>query len=218
MNLRFYLVLICFSFTKMSFAQDSTKVYFIEKIEPSKLFSNPSLYSPDMKLQSVGVEIYKYHNDVKEDSSFVFAQSFKNWKDSIAFRIKVPNRLITDKTRLILSPIFYLKKTKNKGELSKNLMGKEQSVRNIVLKIKSDPIGAKVFLIPTLYWELDPELAKFNPKALSPYLVTEGLTTVTTNVQEYVYMVIFQYKKKFFRIQCSPNHLHTVDSVFNKLH
>src|ERR1700760_833564 len=100
MTIKVYLIAIVLCLTKSAFAQDSTRIYFIRKIEPNKLFVNPNLYSSDTKLESIGVKVYQLRDNKKIDSSFVFAKTIKKWKDSISFKINVPNHMVTEKTTL----------------------------------------------------------------------------------------------------------------------
>lgn len=210
-----YFFILCLIYSGTLHAQ--TTVYFIDKIKPDQLFADSKQYTPDMKFQSVGVEIYGYKNGAKEDSIFVAGESLRFWKDSIAFSVRISKEFLATTSSIKLRPIFYFKKTSTKGELSKSVLAKEQSVIQIQYKLKSSPSGANVYLIPRFYWERNPELSKRNSQALLPYLVTEGVTTVSTYLQEYVYIVLYQYKKRYSIIQISPNHLHPLDSAFSKL-
>jgi hypothetical protein len=209
-------LIILFSAPFLGFAQHTTKIYFIQKLDPEQFFEYPAKYTSTMKFKSAGVELYQTRQNEKVDSLFINADELYVLKDSLAFSIEVPNRFFTG-SMLTISPIFYLNNNKVKGGLPAYIQGKEQSVVPIKLKIKSDPSGATVYLIPKLYWEVNSQLPKYNKEALFPYMVSEGLTTVSVNVQEYVYIAVFLYKNKFTTIQCAPNHLSPVDSIFRKL-
>lgn len=217
MTKKLCLVIILFASPLLGLSQHTSKIYFIQQLDPERIFESPSKYTANIKFKSVGVELYQSKQNRKVDSMFTNANEFQILNDTVTFSVLVPDRFFSKGAELSLSPIFYLNDTKVKGGLPKYIQGKEQPVLQIKLKIKSDPSGATVYLIPKLYWEQNPQLATHNLQALAPYLVTGGPTTIYTYVQEYVYIAVFSYGNKFKEIPCEPNHLNPVDSIFTKL-
>ena len=93
--------------------------------------------------------------------------------------------------------------------------GSDKVVRNINLKLNSNPPGATVYLVPKLIWERTPLLAKLkNENLLGPYKVYNGITPIWTRAQEYVYVAVFKYKNQFVRVECSPTYTNPIDSVY----
>jgi len=197
----------------VTFAQVPKRLYFIEKVNIKELMKNafPDIDKP--QIASVAVELYSYKNGIKQDSLTLHADNLYTWKDSVAFRVNVPESYFADQ-KISLQPIYHLKKNGKKGNLPSYVVGNEQMVNPLLLKIKSNPSGAKVYLVPKLYWDRNPDFAKFKTDALFLYQVSEGVTTVTTYVQEYVYIAVFKYQDRFLTMPCTPNHLHKSDSLF----
>ncbi|SEO49043.1 hypothetical protein SAMN05192574_108272 [Mucilaginibacter gossypiicola] len=192
--------------------QQTTKIYFIQKLTSKNSFA----YSDTARFKSAGAEVYQSIRGKKIDSLFIKADELLQWRDSVSFSLAVPNNFFSVGSMISISPFLYLG-SKTKGGISGYLQEKEQSIVQIKVKIKSDPSGAEVYLIPKLYWERNHQLAKYNLQALNPYRVNQGLTPVTTIVQEYVYITVFAYKKKFVISQFEPNHLNPMDSIYRKL-
>jgi hypothetical protein len=198
-----------------AFTQQNTKVYFIRPLKPD-LFKTPDQYKKDVIFRTVGATVYHIKGNKQSDSLFIVANDFSVWKDSIAFSLSIPNALMSE-GRIRINPIYYPNKQNHKGDLPSYILGNEQTLNRIKLKIKSDPSGAIVYLIPKIYWEQQKRLSQYNADALAPYLVSAGTTTVYTYVQEYVYIAVFAYKKKYSAIQFAPNHLSPIDSIYAKI-
>ncbi|NVM65083.1 hypothetical protein FHW88_003387 [Mucilaginibacter sp. SG538B] len=215
MNIKGNINLISFwLLTTTCFAQDTKKIYFVEKIDYSKLSAKLLDVSNLPKIASASVEVYFHDKEVITDSLTLHAQGIVTWKDSVAFILNIPENYLYHSKRISIIPIYHFKKDGTKGNLPFYSIGLEKSVDPLLLKIKSNPPGAIVYLIPKFFWERDKQLSNFNQNSLFPYRVSEGNTNVTTYVQEFVYVAVFRYKNRYLTLQCSPNHLHKNDSVF----
>jgi hypothetical protein len=201
-----------------AFSQEKTRLYFAVPLH-SDVFKKPTLFKPDLKFRAAGATIYRTNTRGELDSLFFMSNDLHVYHDSIFFSLSVPEKYLAE-GRVTLSPIYYPQIKNNKGNPPNYLLGNVQSLNRITVKIKSDPSGATVFFVPKFLWEQDSRLQKYNLQALSPFIVSAGSTTVTTNVQEYVYIAVFMLKNKYSELQYAPNHLNPIDSIsttFNKV-
>jgi hypothetical protein len=63
----------------------------------------------------------------------------------VAFRVDNPEGYIIGQ-KMSLLPIYHFKKNDKKGNLPIYVAGNEQTINPFLLKIKSNPSGAKVYL------------------------------------------------------------------------
>ena len=193
--------------------QNMIRLYFNQKLP-----INQSNKVHNLRFQSVTAQIYLTKDRIKTDSIFIESDDFSIWKDTVSFSVAVPTSFINKAKEISMLPLYnttYI--TKTKGDKPIQLRGKLETVNQIKLKIKSEPSGAIVFLIPKFLWERNPLFQKHDQNLLSHYIVASGPTTTYANVQEYVYIAVFLYKNIFKNIECSPNHISPVDSIFLKL-
>jgi hypothetical protein len=200
------------------FSQEKTRLYFAAPLH-SDIFKKPALFKPDLTFRAAGATIYRTNKIGELDSIFVMSNDLHVYHDSIFFSLSVPEKYLAE-GRVTLGPIYYPQTKNNKGNPPNYLLGNVQPLNRITVKIKSEPSGATVFFVPKFLWEQDGRLQKYNSQALSPFIVSTGSTTVTTNVQEYVYIAVFMLKNKYSTLQYAPNHLNPIDSIsttFNKI-
>lgn len=215
---RLFFINVLFTFPVLVFGQQTNKIYFNKHLLNSSEVSNYPIKNRDFKkFKSAGAVLYLSRNGQKVDSLFVSGTQFDVWNNSVSFSVDVPVKYLSKDATLSLTPYFYLSDSKIKGQTPEYSQGPEELVAPIKLKIKSDPSGATVYLIPKFYWERNNKFLSYDLKALAPYLVSSGVTTAYTSVQEYVYIAVFSYKNKFTNIQFAPNHFSPIDSIFKKL-
>ncbi|EHQ26994.1 hypothetical protein [Mucilaginibacter paludis] len=199
-------------------AQEEIRLYFVQKINISPADKNKLNQLPNATYAGAMVSIYQLTAGVKTDSVLVEAEDFQRWKDTVAFSAAVPASFITNAPGLSASPLLHIVYSKpGRGDFSLDIKGKEKPVSQIQLKIKSDPSGANVFLVPKIVWDRNPLFKRFDQSLLAHYNVYNGLTTVKVPVQEFVYVVVYSYNNHFKTIECRPSHLNPVDSVYLKL-
>lgn len=64
----------------------------------------------------------------------------------------------------------------------------------VAARIESQPEAATVFLVPRLRYEEDPSI-EFDESKLKPYQVTSGVTSITLNLPQMWYFVVFKKDK-----------------------
>lgn len=207
-----YILSILLFFRLISVAQPK-EVFVIEKVKDYRHVKGTKASI----IVSVGVELYRVMNGAKIDSLYKPANYYNIWKDSIIFSFTAPASFSPEKNSIVIQPIYHYYKNDNKSNSANYILGDDHTIELTKLKIKSDPSGADVFLVPRIIWERNSKLNHYDVNELTRYLISEGTTTVITHVQEYVYVAIYHYKDKFYPVLCAPNHLNGLDSVYKKL-
>lgn len=212
-----------FIFPLHSIAQKKSTFYYIKPISLDT-FSKRKIASLNTPIiNGANVKVYAMRNQLKKDSLLLDAENFKIWRDTVSFSYTVPDFFLEGTTGLSITPIYSVNYKadqgtgKQKGEKFTRISGSQDIVKPILLKIKSDPTGATVYLVPKITWEKDISRKKLDEKALAPYIVGNPTNTVT-RVQEYVYIVVFASNNSYKTMECRPNHLLQLDSVSKKLY
>lgn len=216
------ILLLFFTFPLLSIAQKKSKFYYIKPISLDTASKRKLASLTIPIINGANVKVYAMRNQLKKDSLLLDAENFKIWRDTVSFSYTVPDFFLEGTTGLSITPIYSVNYKaaqgagKQKGEKFTSISGNQDMVKPILLKIKSEPTGATVYLVPKFTWEKDLSLVKLDERALAPYIIGNP-TNVTTRVQEYVYIVVFASKNSYKTMECRPNHIMRLDSVFKKL-
>jgi hypothetical protein len=193
------MLLLLWIFPLFSTAQEKVRFYYIKPINLDTTSKKKLANLIVPVINGANVKVYAMRNQLKKDSILADAEDFKMWQDTVSFSYTVPEFFLEGTTCLSITPIYNVSykaaegSGKQKGDRFTSIGGNQDVVKPILLKIKSEPTGA-----------------------LAPYIVGNP-TNAITRVQEYVYIVVFAIKDTYKTMECRPNHLMPLDSVFKKL-
>jgi hypothetical protein len=209
----FYLFLFLFLYQSVS-AQQEAKVFCLARVQPSD--SSLLQACKKLKVNSITVKILMYRGSVIRDSIYRDIYVLRQWKDSVTFSFMVPVTKMAGVDSMQVNPVYHFEcdQGDQRGPTYIDKAGISAIQKFIHLKLKSDPTGAIVYLIPKYLWDTNARLRKKKAEALDEYRVAAGTTPVWTQAQEYVYITLFQTKKQFVSVQCSPVYSQPIDSVF----